>query len=198
MDMEIIIPAHILNANVDSMLARGRWLLDRVDMAPEGGMVRTVTGHGTFETKAGGTCSVCGLAIRHVARFEREDKKERATLGLDCAKRLAQRQAEARGKSKSAAVARIEKEEKIHQRVLRAARKDRKIASGAAAAEQKHAAVLARLDTLAATTGAPSFAHSFAQDLARRIRQGHASALSERQADLLARLERESHTTVAA
>lgn len=193
MELEIIIPAHILNANVDSMLARGRWLMAGIEMAPEGGMIRaeTKSGH-TFETKAGGTCAVCGLAIRHVVRFEREDHQERATLGLDCAKRLAERQAERRGKTKSKAVAKIEEAEKRHQRAQRAARKERKIATAAAGAEQAHAETLARLDALASAPGASSFARDFAQDVARRIRQGHGGKLSDRQVELLVRLERES------
>ncbi len=168
----------------------GAWRFDYMELPPEDGIVRTDMGDGvTLETKAGGTCDRCGMAITILCRVVRPEGF--AIVGCDCAEFLgideagradiARLRAEYT-KARAAATRAVRRTEAAK---LAAAERARHVAAVVA----EHEAELAQLDALAG--GPPGFAVQVGTSMARQIRvQG--KPLTDPQRELLAKLVAEA------
>lgn len=175
--------AGVLHRNSMALAAEGPWEIVDIRCLPAGTIVRMAAADGlVWETKHGGTCECCGMAINNIVYFRSADGKQ-ITLGMDCALTLAKNQGDKR------AIARLKRAESEHDKSLRAsrkakadARKSAKLAEVATANLVTCADLLARLDS--ATRLNPVFG-----DMANRIRSGKATGLSAKQAAWLESVE---------
>lgn len=155
-----------------------RWTLVSADVQgaelSHDGVIRTEIGGITFETKAGGTCDRCGMAIVVIVALKCEHGI--AHVGTDCAETLL-------GPTMPNSIKRVRKAASDHTKAVTAARKARKTAALVSAS----ADILARCEAVIST----AMLGSFADSIAKSIRYGiqHGKAPSAKQLACLARVE---------
>lgn len=167
--------AGVLHRNSMALAAEGPWEIVDIRCLPEGAIVRMAAADGlVWETKHGGTCECCGLAINNIVYFRRADGKQ-ITLGMDCALTLAKNQGDKK------ALARLKRAESEHDKTLRAARKAKNTARLVARlAEVASENLVTCADQLARLDSAAQLNPVFG-DMADRIRSGKATGLSAKQ-----------------
>ena len=184
----VMIPASLprLYAHGHALDAMGRWTFRGVDVPPVGGVHRVDVDGITYETKHGGTCDRCGMAIQWIVTLSCDAGW--CKVGVDCADYLSMPDASRVEYRRYMAEERAARRKAVRDEI----RAERRAAADAATKQQiakvvaDHQTELANLAVLSSGGG---FAASFAQSVIEQI--NHGRKMTDRQREILTKLANE-------